>query len=70
MKLTASSGMEVGPQPHHIAVGGGPNHDGRTPIMQPLLPSCHLASLDAEGYLSVERSAEGIAAVVFERLLW
>ena len=37
-------------------MSGGSNHGGRPPSCRSLLPSCHLASLDAEGYLSVGAS--------------
>lgn len=30
--------MEVGPQPHHIAMSVGSNHGGRTPTMQDIAP--------------------------------
>jgi hypothetical protein len=54
--------MEVGPQPHHIAVGGGPNHDGRTPIMQAGAPVVPSGITHAEGYLSVEWNADGASS--------
>jgi hypothetical protein len=42
VSLKLSSGMEVGPQLHHIVVRGGSNHDGSSLVLQasaPVVPS-------------------------------
>jgi hypothetical protein len=51
-KLTRGLGMEVGPQPHHIAMSAGPNHGGRTPIMQQAAPVVPSGITRCGGYLS------------------